>query len=102
MKLDNPKFIKHYPLHGKVKVVYENYNFVSHRPIRQYYTNPYYKRMIDYLYDTLCHPYSVRMYRQVIPEIESLSVSKFGLLVKLVHDDKIDVFINLIKIAAKA
>lgn len=94
-------FNKRYPVYGKLKVVYDSYHFSSHKSCRQYYTDIHYKRMIDYLYDALSHTYTKNIYMEIIPQIESLTAKQFKFMIGLIHDKKIEVFINLLKISSR-
>lgn len=94
-------FNKRYPMYGKVKIVHDAYNFVSHKSIRQYYVDKHYKRMIDHLYDTLNYPPSVNAYRAIAPYIDSLTHKQFKVLVQLAKEGKLDAVCNLMKIASK-
>jgi hypothetical protein len=88
-------------LNGKMKILYSKYPLTTHKFRKLYYTSNHYKNLIDYLYGVIPNEPLHREYKAVIPALELMTSSAFEMLCQLEKINKLDSFVNLIKMAAK-
>lgn len=86
-------------LHGKLKTVYQNYSFTTHKLEKGYYRNPLYKAIVNTLYDAIPNYQLRNTYNQIIPTIEAMSEPELERLIRVSEMGLMPVLINVLKAA---
>jgi hypothetical protein len=88
-------------LTGKLRLVYYNYRFTTHKIRKLYFSSQQYKNIIDYLHSIIPVNQLYHCYKDVAPYLESITPKDFELLCDMDRIGSLDKFIDLVKLAAK-